>query len=60
MVFPKNAPQFDNDESNCSQHIPRRFEAAALAERGKRIAELEDELSRLRAGPSKGLLYRPS
>jgi predicted pyridoxine 5'-phosphate oxidase superfamily flavin-nucleotide-binding protein len=36
---------------NCSQHIPQRFEAvdvaAALAERDRRIAELEAELDRL-------------
>src|SRR5262249_13782675 len=39
-------------DSNCSQHIPKRFEAAdvtaALAERDKRIEELEAELARLR------------
>jgi uncharacterized protein len=37
---------------NCAQHIPQRFEAAdvaaALAERDKRIAALETELTRLR------------
>src|SRR5262245_49923117 len=36
---------------NCSQHIPQRFEAAdvaaALAERDRRISELEAELARL-------------
>jgi predicted pyridoxine 5'-phosphate oxidase superfamily flavin-nucleotide-binding protein len=39
-------------DMNCPQHIPQRFEAAdvaaALAERDKRIAELEAELARLR------------
>jgi len=38
---------------NCQQHIPQRFEAAEvsamLAERDRRIAELEAELGRLRA-----------
>lgn len=37
---------------NCQQHIPQRFEAedvsAALAERDRRIAELEAEIARLR------------
>ena len=37
---------------NCPQHIPQRFEAAdvaaALAERDRRIADLEAELARLR------------
>jgi uncharacterized protein len=37
-------------DANCSQHIPQRFEAEALAERDKRIAALEDELARLRSG----------
>jgi uncharacterized protein len=41
---------------NCSQHIPQRFEAtavsAALAERDRRIAALEDEIKRLRAPPA--------
>jgi hypothetical protein len=40
-------------DSNCPQHIPQRFEAAdvaaALAERERRIAELEAEIERLRA-----------
>lgn len=40
-------------DSNCPQHIPQRFEAAdvavALAERDKRIEELEAELKRLRS-----------
>ena len=40
-------------DSNCPQHIPQRFEAAdvakALAERDRRIAELEGEIERLRA-----------
>jgi predicted pyridoxine 5'-phosphate oxidase superfamily flavin-nucleotide-binding protein len=39
-------------DTNCSQHIPQRFEAAdvaaALAERNKRIEELETEVKRLR------------
>src|SRR5271170_3759404 len=39
-------------DSNCPQHIPQRFEAAAvsamLAERDKRIEELKQELDRLR------------
>jgi len=39
---------------NCQQHIPQRFEAAdvaaALAERDTRIAALEAEVARLRAG----------
>src|SRR5262249_49023563 len=39
-------------DSNCSQHIPQRFEAAdvaaVLAERDKRIARLEAELAHLR------------
>lgn len=39
-------------DTNCPQHIPQRFEAAdvtaALAERDKRIAELEAELTQLR------------
>jgi hypothetical protein len=39
-------------DANCPQHIPRRFEeldvAAALAERERRIAELERELAALR------------
>lgn len=41
-------------DSNCRQHIPQRFEAAdvaaALDERDKRIAELEAEVKRLKAG----------
>ena len=40
-------------DANCPQHIPRRFEAAAvaaaLAERDQRIAALEAEIARLRA-----------
>ena len=40
-------------DSNCSQHIPQRFEAAdvavALVERDKRIEALEAELKRLRS-----------
>ena len=43
-------------DSNCPQHIPQRFEggdvAAALATRDARIAELEAELSALRADAS--------
>ncbi|MFO0002490.1 MAG: pyridoxamine 5'-phosphate oxidase family protein [bacterium] len=41
-------------DANCPQHIPQRFEAAdvaaALDERDARIAELEAEVARLRAG----------
>jgi uncharacterized protein len=40
-------------DANCPQHIPQRFEAAdvaaALAERDKRIEELEAQLARLRS-----------
>jgi hypothetical protein len=40
-------------DRNCPQHIPQRFEAAdvaaALAARDARIAELEEEIARLRA-----------
>jgi predicted pyridoxine 5'-phosphate oxidase superfamily flavin-nucleotide-binding protein len=40
-------------DANCPQHIPQRFEAAAveaaLTQRDKRIAELETEVARLRA-----------
>jgi predicted pyridoxine 5'-phosphate oxidase superfamily flavin-nucleotide-binding protein len=40
-------------DANCPQHIPQRFEAAevaaALAERDRRIAQLESEIERLRA-----------
>jgi predicted pyridoxine 5'-phosphate oxidase superfamily flavin-nucleotide-binding protein len=43
-------------DSNCSQHIPQRFEAvdvaAALAQRDQRIAALETEIERLRQLPS--------
>jgi predicted pyridoxine 5'-phosphate oxidase superfamily flavin-nucleotide-binding protein len=43
-------------DSNCPQHIPQRFEAAdvaaALGERDSRIAALEAEVARLRAGVS--------
>lgn len=39
-------------DANCPQHIPQRFEAAdvaaALAERDRRIAELESEVARLK------------
>jgi uncharacterized protein len=42
-------------DANCSQHIPQRFEAAdvaaALAERDRRISDLETELARLRQPP---------
>ncbi len=46
-------------DSNCPQHIPQRFEAvdvaAALAERDRRIASLEQEIARLRSGaPNEG------
>jgi predicted pyridoxine 5'-phosphate oxidase superfamily flavin-nucleotide-binding protein len=41
-------------DSNCPQHIPRRFEAEdvvrALAERDARIAKLESEIERLKGG----------
>jgi uncharacterized protein len=41
-------------DANCPQHIPQRFEAAdvaaALMARDQRIAELEAEVARLRAG----------
>lgn len=41
-------------DANCPQHIPQRFEAAdvkaALDERDQRIAELQAEIERLRAG----------
>lgn len=40
-------------DSNCSQHIPQRFEAAdvaaALGERDKRIERVEQEIARLRS-----------
>lgn len=40
---------------NCPRHIPQRFEAAdvraAIESRDRRIAELESEIARLRAGP---------
>jgi predicted pyridoxine 5'-phosphate oxidase superfamily flavin-nucleotide-binding protein len=43
-------------DMNCPQHIPQRIEAAdvaaALAERDKRIAELEAELARLNGSPT--------
>ncbi|MER9235775.1 pyridoxamine 5'-phosphate oxidase family protein [Mesorhizobium sp. M0622] len=43
-------------DSNCSQHIPQRFEAAdvaaALAERDRRIERLEQEIARLRSDPT--------
>lgn len=46
-------------DANCPQHIPRRFEAAdvaaALEERDLRIAELEAEVQRLRAGTKQGV-----
>ena len=45
--------------ANCPQHIPQRFEAAdvaaALAERDQRIAALEAEVARLKAGKSEGV-----
>ena len=41
-------------DANCPQHIPQRFEAAdvkaALVDRERRIAELEEEVARLKAG----------
>ena len=40
-------------DANCPQHIPQRFEAAdveaALAERDRRIEDIENENSKLRA-----------
>ena len=43
-------------DTNCPQHIPRRFEAAdvaaALGERDRRIAALQAEVERLQARPS--------
>jgi hypothetical protein len=45
-------------DSNCPQHIPQRFEAAdvaaALAARDSRIAQLEQEVARLRALGTEG------
>ncbi|WFP64690.1 pyridoxamine 5'-phosphate oxidase family protein [Mesorhizobium sp. WSM4904] len=45
-------------DANCPQHIPQRFEAAdvaaALAERDRRIADLEQEVARLRGVATKG------
>jgi uncharacterized protein len=42
-------------DSNCPQHIPQKFDAAdvaqALALRDARIAELEDELAKVKATP---------
>lgn len=42
-------------DANCPQHIPQRFEAAdvaaALAQRNRRIAELEIEISKLQSAP---------
>jgi len=39
-------------DANCPQHIPQRFEAAdvaaALAERDRRIADLEQQIAQLR------------
>ena len=44
-------------DANCPQHIPQRFNAAdvtaALAERDRRIVELEAELERLRGGSTR-------
>jgi uncharacterized protein len=43
-------------DSNCAQHIPQRFEAAdvaaALMQRDRRIAALEEEVKRLRGTPT--------
>ncbi|MGH8782023.1 pyridoxamine 5'-phosphate oxidase family protein [Paraburkholderia sp.] len=51
-------------DANCPQHIPRRFEAAdvaaALDERDRRIAELEDEVRQLRAAASSRVESRVS
>ncbi|AZO50765.1 MAG: pyridoxamine 5'-phosphate oxidase [Mesorhizobium sp.] len=45
-------------DANCPQHIPQRFEAAdvaaALAERDRRIASLEQEVERLRGVAATG------
>ncbi|MDX8479011.1 pyridoxamine 5'-phosphate oxidase family protein [Mesorhizobium sp. VK24D] len=45
-------------DANCPQHIPQRFEAAdvaaALAERDRRIASLEQEIARLRGVAATG------
>ncbi|MDX8461187.1 pyridoxamine 5'-phosphate oxidase family protein [Mesorhizobium humile] len=45
-------------DGNCPQHIPQRFEAAdvaaALAERDRRIAGLEQEIARLRGDVAAG------
>lgn len=45
-------------DANCPQHIPQRFEAAdvaaAIDERDRRIAELEKEVTKLRAGSRGG------
>ncbi|TIT27685.1 MAG: pyridoxamine 5'-phosphate oxidase, partial [Mesorhizobium sp.] len=45
-------------DANCQQHIPQRFDAAdvaaALADRDRRIAALEQEVERLRAVEAKG------
>jgi predicted pyridoxine 5'-phosphate oxidase superfamily flavin-nucleotide-binding protein len=45
-------------DANCPQHIPQRFEAAdvaaALAERDRRIAVLEQEIARLRDSAATG------
>jgi predicted pyridoxine 5'-phosphate oxidase superfamily flavin-nucleotide-binding protein len=46
-------------DANCPQHIPQRFEAAdvaaALAERDRRIAGLEQEIARLRGNAASKL-----
>ena len=46
-------------DANCPQHIPQRFEAAdvaaALAERDRRIADLEQEIARLRGNAASKL-----
>jgi uncharacterized protein len=46
-------------DANCPQHIPQRFEAAdvaaALAERDRKIGELEAELERLRGRQTAGV-----
>ncbi|MET3519199.1 pyridoxamine 5'-phosphate oxidase family protein [Mesorhizobium abyssinicae] len=45
-------------DANCQQHIPQRFDAAdvaaALADRDRRIAALEQEVERLRAVEARG------
>jgi predicted pyridoxine 5'-phosphate oxidase superfamily flavin-nucleotide-binding protein len=46
-------------DANCPQHIPQRFEAAALAARDGRIAALEAEVARLKAAGRARPLSQP-